>query len=173
MMFPLHRLLCLPQRKVGAMPQFSIAVTMFLAGLALIIFIAFGLWALYLKARRRTLASALVGELVGILRIIETGRIEARLHEAGGKRLSGRANPKKFVSSLPSPVIFEANTNRLDLFKPSMARKIAHVYILLAGVKESLPLVATDSGQAAATLTQLQEALGIADEVLRNLRPLL
>ena len=155
------------------MPQFSIAVTMMLAGLALIIFIAFGLWALRLKVRRRTLASALVGEIVGILRIIETNKLEERLHETVTKRRSGRSNPKEFVSPLPRPVVFEANTNRLILLKPSMVRKIAHIYTLLAGVKEGLPLVASDTEQAAATLTQLQEALSIANEVLLGLRPLL
>jgi hypothetical protein len=154
-------------------PQFSIAVTIFLSGLALIIVLAVGLWRYCVKIQRQTLASALVGEIVGILTTIETNKFEARLHEMVTKRQSGRVSPRKVVSPFPEPVIFEANANRLDVFNPSMVRKITHVYTLLAGVKEGLPSVADDTRQAAATLTQLQEALGIADDVLHNLRPLL
>lgn len=153
------------------MPQFSIAVTMFLAGLAVIA--AAGLWRYCLKVQRRALASAFVGEIAGILRIIETNKLEERLHGTGIKRRSGRVTMKGLSSPLPQPSIFAANANRLDLFDPSMARRIAQVYTLLAGVKEGLPKVASDSGQAAAILTQLQEALGLADDILRKLKPML
>ena len=93
------------------MPGFSIAVTVFLAGLAPIIAIAFGLWSFCLKVQQRALASAFVGEIIGILRIIETNKIEERLHEAVAKRRSSRANPKGISSPLPQPAIFMTNTN--------------------------------------------------------------
>ena len=164
---------CPMQRKASCMAQSFLTVSVSFTGMMLIIVLVLGLYWHFLSGRRRALASAFVGEIVGILRVIETERIEPQLHEMGGKRRSGRVNARKVVTPFPEPVIFEANANRLDLFKPSVARKITHVYTLLAGVKEGLPLVASDTEQATAILTQLQEALGMANDVLRNLRPLL
>ncbi len=155
------------------MAQTLVAVSVLIAGVMLVVLLAMGLYRHFLKVRRRALASALVGEMAGILRIIETGKLEERLHEAGAKRRSSRARPKEFGSSLPEPAIFEANANRLDVFEPSLARKIANVYTLLKGVTDSLPMVANDTEQSEAVLIQLQEGLGLADDVLRGLRPLL
>ena len=126
-----------------------------------------------LNVRRRALASALVGELVGILRIVETRKLEARLHEAKGKRRSGREKPNGSAIPLPEPAIYEANANRLDLFEPSLARKIANAYTLFSGVTGSLPTAANDTEQSEAALVQLQEGLSLADDVLHRLRPLL
>jgi len=157
----------------GRMAKTLLAATVMFAGVVLVILLALGLYRHFFKVRRRALASALVGELVGILRIIETSKIEARLHEVAGKRRSGRAKPKSFISPLPQPAIFVANANRLELFDPPLARKIANVYTLLKGVTDSLPMVASDTEQSDAVLIQLQECLSLADDVFRRLRPLL
>lgn len=155
------------------MAQTVLAATVLFAGVVLVVLLASGLFLQFFKMRRRALAFALVGELVGILRIIETNKLEVRLQEAAAKRRSSRAKPKGFSSPLPQPAVFVANANRLELFDPSLARKIAHVYTLLAGVTGGLPGIAGDTEHAGAVLTQLQEALGLADEVLRKLKPML
>jgi len=155
------------------MAQVSFAILMLFAGLALTTLPAVVLWRRVLHVRRRALASALIGELVGFLRIIETGNLEARLHEAGGKRRSRRATPGEPASRLPEPSIFEANANRLDLFEPSLARKIANAYTLLKGATGSLSAAASDAEQSEAASIQLREGLSLADDVLHRLRPLL
>jgi hypothetical protein len=125
------------------------------------------------RKRRRTLASALVGEIAGILRIIETNELEFHLREGSEKRQTKIARSTPPMCPIPRSAIFEANACELGLFRPELSRKLSQFHTLLAGVSANTALLPRDPDRAKATLVQLQEALLLADDILRNLKPLL
>lgn len=135
--------------------------------------LAWGLCAFSRQRRRRNLAFALTGEVAGILRLIETSGWEAWLREAAEGR---QAKPRKHETCsffIPKPVIFEANALSLNLLSPSMAREIAQFHALLGGVSGNASAIASDTKRAATVLAQLEEALSLADDILRGLKPML
>lgn len=155
------------------MAQLPFTLDVLLVGMVLAALTAYAAWRHLLGIRRRALASALVGELAGVLRTIETSDLETRLRSAGSKPGTGKRPSQEQYMLLPEPVVFEANAGRLDMFEPSLARKIANLYALLKGVNGSLPSAVGDPKLSSAVLSELQEGLGLADDVLRQLRPLL
>ena len=125
------------------------------------------------RKRRSSLAFALAGEITGILRLIETGGWESYLRETAGKRQTKSSKSKTHSFLIPRPVIFETNAHALDLLNPSIAREIAQFHALLGGISGRDAAIADDADRAGAVLIQLQEALSLADDVLRGLEPLL
>jgi hypothetical protein len=126
------------------------------------------------RKRRRSLAFALAGEIAGILRLIETGGWESCLREtAGGRRQTKSSKSKTHFFFIPRPVIFEANAHVLNLIGPCEAREIAQFHALLGGISGNAATVVNDAGRAGAALVQLEEALSLADDILRGLKPLL
>lgn len=153
-----------------------------LVGGMLAFLFGWGLRLLSMRRLRRSLASALVGEIVGILRVIETDAVVRHLHDAvekGPKRV-GKIGYRAF---LPQPTIYEANANQLSIFRAPLPRKIAYFYTLLAGfagkAHESIAELSRgtkhvmDVKDARTALSQLDEALPVADEILRALQPML
>lgn len=133
-------------------------------------------WGSYISSqrkRRSSLAFALAGEIAGILRLIETGGWVSYLREIAGKRHARSPKSKTHPFFIPRPVIFETNAQALNLIGPSMAREIAQFHALLGGVSGNAAATVNDAGRAGAALVQLEEALVLADEILRGLKPLL
>ncbi|WP_162918783.1 hypothetical protein [Taklimakanibacter deserti] len=133
-------------------------------------------WGLYVSSkrrRRRNLAFALAGEVTGILRFIETGGWEAYLRETAEGRPARRRQPATCSFFVPKPVIFEANALSLGVLGPSMAREIAQFHALLGGVSGNSSSIASDAKKAGMALIQLEEALSLADDILRGLKPML
>jgi hypothetical protein len=136
----------------------------------------------WVRRRSRDLASALVGEIVAILRVIETDEIVRRFGETVRKR-PAKSGGIGYRFVIPRPTIYEVNAGRLCVFRAPLPRKIAYFYKLLAGISGKLPSSITDSSpgarpmvdaqHASAALAQLEEALLVADEILNGLRPML
>jgi hypothetical protein len=152
---------------------FALLIVSWCAGGLFVGLLGWGLYVSSKRRRRRSLAFALVGEITGILRLIETGGWEVYLREAARK---GRAKPGKSRACpffVPKPVIFEANALSLNLLGPSMTREIAQFHALLGGVSGNASAIAGDAKQAGTALIQLEEALSLADDILRGLKPML
>jgi hypothetical protein len=154
------------------MTQSDWTVSVFAMG-SLVLFLAGWLCVRLWRILRRGLASAIIGELVGVLRIIETGNVEQRLLHAACGRRSNIAPAMSLLAHLPPPVVFQANAGRLGLLAPSLARMLANFYALMAGISAG-SRIARGAGKDAETLSrQLREALAEADDILRGLKPLL
>jgi hypothetical protein len=131
-------------------------------------------------AERRYLASVFVGEIVAILRGIEIEDVVARMAQASPP---GSAPRSMSALTLPRFVIYEAHAARLCGLPPSLSRKISHVYTRLAMLQHDSTALASSAGlpetadnragRTATLLHDLEETLDVADEVLRELRPLL
>lgn len=134
-----------------------------------------GGWGVRGRMRRReqqNLASALVGELVGLVRAIEDGELE-------------RTDPPVTLSVFPLPpfVVYGANANRLDYFDAPLARKITYFYTRLAWLRASSEALAptpdagarrdTGVGRPRVIADELKDVLDLCDDILRQLRPLL
>lgn len=65
------------------------------------------------------------------------------------------------------------NAHALDLVGPSVVREVAQFHALLGGVGRNVAATANDGERAGAALVQLEEALALADAILRGLKPLL
>jgi hypothetical protein len=122
-----------------------------------------------LVQRRRRLASAFVGELVAILRIVEDHQLEDKLSgvadgSADGFDLAGFA--------LPPLTIYQADAGHLDRFPAPMPRQIALFYTRLGALQADLQDLATkpSAARAETVLAELREILAEADEALRALR---
>jgi hypothetical protein len=151
----------------------ALLIAAWFAGALLFGLLGWGLYVISRRRRRRSLAFALAGEIAGILRVIETGGWEAYLREAAE---GGRVKPKKSEEHpffVPKPVIFEANALSLNLLGPPIAREIAQFHALLGGVGGNTFAIASDAKKAAMALVQLEEALSLADDILRDLKPML
>jgi hypothetical protein len=143
------------------------------AGGLLLSLLGWALYVLWRRRRRRNLAFALAGEIAGLLRLIETGGWEAYLRETAEGQRAKRRKPETCSFFVPKPVIFEANALSLNLLGPSMAREIAQFHALLGGVSGNASAVASDAKKAGTALVQLEEALSLADDILRDLKPML
>lgn len=122
--------------------------------------------------RRKSLALAVAGEVAGILRIIEIGGTEAGLRAIAGRRPAEKVKTKSLPFFIPRPVIIERNATSLNLLGPALAREVAQFQALLGGLSGSTVVAAGDRAGARAALLLLQEALSLAHDILRDLKPL-
>jgi hypothetical protein len=139
----------------------------------------FGLHGLVHRQERRSLASAFVGEIVAVLRAVEEHDVLNALEQA----LRSDAAPLLPRLTLPHLAIYEADAGKLDRLPAPLPRQIAYFYTRLLSLQGDLAElgVAPASGPAAGsrderirhTLNELRETLDLADDILRELRPLL
>jgi hypothetical protein len=138
-------------------------------------------WSLHSLTHRReirNLASAFVGEIAAILHLIETHDLVSILEKALDASDSEVALP---TLMLPPFTIYAADAARLDDLPFPAPRKIAYFYAQIASIRDDLTLLATEPGCSAGSrtkrircvLTELNDALALGDDILRELRPLL
>jgi hypothetical protein len=140
-------------------------------------------WSLHSLTHRReirSLASAFVGEIAAILHLIETHDVVSMLEKALDASDSAVALPKL---TLPPFTIYTADAAKLDELPLPAPRKIAYFYAQIASIQDDLTRFATEpvsEGLAGSrrerircVLTELNNALALGDDILRELRPLL
>jgi hypothetical protein len=123
------------------------------------------------SGKERRLASALLGELVAILRVIEEHGMEERLQA----RATGSEDKLDIAGfSVPPVSVYQANVAHLDVFRPPLPRQIALLYTRLGALEPDLRAAAASGSLSGArkVLGELRAILEEADEVLRALRPL-
>jgi hypothetical protein len=140
-------------------------------------------WSLHSLTHRReirNLASAFVGEIAAILHLIETHDLVSILEKALDASDSGVALP---TLMLPPFTIYTVDAARLDDLPFPAPRKIAYFYAQIASIRDDLTLLATEpvpkcsadsrTKRIRCVLTELNDALALGDDILRELRPLL
>jgi hypothetical protein len=140
-------------------------------------------WSLHSLTHRReirNLASAFVGEIAAILHLIETHDVVSILEKALDAPDSGGVLP---TLTLPPFTIYTVNAARLDELPFPAPRKIAYFYAQIASIRDDLTRVATEpvtessadsrTKRIRCVLTELNDALALGDDILRELCPLL
>jgi hypothetical protein len=138
-------------------------------------------WSLHSLTHRReirSIASAFVGEIAAILHLIETHDVVSMLEKA--LDASAVALPNL---TLPAFTIYTADAARLDELPLPVPRKIAYFYAQIASIRDDLTRLATEpvsessvgsrTERIRSVLTELNDALALGDDILRELRPLL
>ncbi|MFZ5791913.1 MAG: hypothetical protein ACOY3L_14570 [Pseudomonadota bacterium] len=131
------------------------------------------------RQERRSLASAFVGEIVAVLRAIEEHDVLNALEQA---LRAGAALPLPRLT-LPHLAIYEADAGKLDRLPAPLPRQIAYFYTRILSLQSDLAELGAEPASGAAAehrserirhmLSELREALDLADDILRELRPLL
>jgi hypothetical protein len=140
-------------------------------------------WSLHSLTHRRkirSIASAFVGEIAAILHLIETHDVVSMLEKALEASDSAVALPNL---TLPPSTIYRADAAKLDELPLPAPRKIAYFYAQIASIQDDLTRLATEpvsegsagsrTGRIRRVLTELNDALALGDDILRELRPLL
>lgn len=140
-------------------------------------------WSLHSLTHRReirNLASAFVGEIAAILHLIETHDVVSMLEKALDASDSAVALPNL---TLPPFTIYTADAARLDDLPLPAPRKIAYFYAQVASIQDDLTRLATEpvledsagsrTERIRCVLAELNDALALGDDILRELRPLL
>ena len=128
----------------------------------------------------RNLASAFVGEIAAILHLIETHDVVAMVEKA----LDASGGPAALPNlTLPAFTIYTADAARLDELSLPVPRKIAYFYAQIASIRDDLTRLATEPvsestvgsriDRIRCVLTELNDAVTLGDDILRELRPLL
>ena len=140
-------------------------------------------WSLHNLTHRReirNLASAFVGEIAAILHLIETHDVVSMLEKAldASDRVAAVPN-----LTLPPFTIYTVDAARLDQLPFPAPRKIAYFYAQIASIQNDLARLAAESvpkgaaegrrGRIRCVLAELNDALALGDDILRELRPLL
>jgi hypothetical protein len=146
------------------------------AGGGLVLFYVYGLCGLRRARLRRSMASALIGEIVAILRAIEIQDVVARRTPAMSPEGEPRVDLRSFT--LPPFTAYQAVAENVVLFRSPLPRKIALFYSALPGLANDAcafanPAIAAEAkDRSRGTLAELRQQLDLADEILRDLRPL-
>jgi hypothetical protein len=141
------------------------------------------IWSLHSLTHRReiqSIASAFVGEIAAILHLIETHYVVSMLE----KGLDSSDGPFALPNlTLPPFTIYTADAAKLDELPLPAPRKIAYFYPQIASIQNDLTRLATEpvsEGTAGSRterlrriLTELNDALALGDDILRELRPVL
>ena len=128
----------------------------------------------------RSVASAFVGEIAAILHLIETHDVVAIVEKALDASSGTAALPNL---TLPAFTIYTADAAKLDELPLPVPRKIAYFYAQIASIRDDLTRLATEpvsdrsvgsrTERIRSVLTELNDALTLGDDILRELRPLL
>jgi len=128
----------------------------------------------------RNLASAFVGEIAAILHLIETHDVVSMLEKAldASDRVAAVPN-----LTLPPFTIYTVDAARLDQLPFPAPRKIAYFYAQIASIQDDLARLAAEPvpdgadedrrGRIRCVLAELNDALALGDDILRDLRRLL
>jgi len=140
-------------------------------------------WSLHDLTHRREIrrvASAFVGEVAAILHLIETHDVVAMVEKALDASSGSEALPNL---ALPAFTIYTADAARLDELPLPVPRKIAYFYAQIASIRDDLTQLATEpvsersvdrrTERIRRVLTELNDAVTLGDDILRELRPLL
>jgi hypothetical protein len=140
-------------------------------------------WSLHHLTHRReirSIASAFVGEIAVILHLIETHDVVAMLEK--GLDASDRSVALPNLT-LPPFTIYTADAAKLDELPVPVPRQIAYFYAQIASIQDDLTRLATEPVSEAPAvsrierirrvLTELNDALALGDDILRELRQLL
>jgi hypothetical protein len=137
-------------------------------------------WSFYGLTHRRevqSLASAFIGEVAAILRLIETHDVVAALERASADANGARALPSL---QMPPFTIYTSDAAALDKLPLPVPRQIAYFYAQIASFQNDFTALAAEVGQggsdhageARRLLSELEEALALGNDILRSLRPL-
>jgi hypothetical protein len=140
-------------------------------------------WSLHSLTHRReirNLAAAFVGEIAAILHLIETHDVVAMLEQALDAFDRAAALPNL---TLPPFTIYTVDAARLDELPFPAPRKIAYFYAQIASIQDDLARLAAEPvpegpaggrlGRIRRVLAELNDALALGEDILRDLRPLL
>jgi hypothetical protein len=136
-------------------------------------------WSLHGLIHRReirSIASAFVGEIAALLHLIETHDVVSMLEKALDVSDRAAALP---TLTLPPFTIYTADAAKLDELPLPTPRKIAYFYAHIASIRDDLARLATEPDPGPRTerirrvLAELNDALVLGDEILRELRQLL
>ena len=140
-------------------------------------------WSLHNFTHRREIrcvASAFVGEIAAILHLIETHDVVSMLERTLDASDSALALPNL---TLPPFTIYTADAAKLDDLPLPAPREIAYFYAQIASIQDDLARLAAESvsdisaggrtDRIRHVLTELNDALALGDDILRELRPLL
>ena len=140
-------------------------------------------WSLHNLTHRReirSIASAFVGEIAAILHLIETHDVVSMLEK--GLDASDRSVALPNLT-LPPFTIYTADAAKLDELPLPVPRQIAYFYAQIASIQDDLIRLATEpvsEGSAVSrterircVLPELNDALALGDDILRELRQLL
>jgi hypothetical protein len=128
------------------------------------------------RAERRSLASALTGEIVAVLQTIELENSDQAIVPPGD---FAETCPPHL--GLPRFTIYEANAGKLNCFAAPLPRKIAYFFDRMGALAQECGSAATtplpDNADRARHLREMQgdlkATLDLADEILLDLRPLI
>lgn len=128
----------------------------------------------------RSVAAAFVGEIAAILHLIETHDVVSMLEKALDASNSAVVLPDL---TLPPFTVYTADAAKLDELPLPAPREIAYFYAQIASIQDDLIRLATEpvsEGSAVGRterirrfLTELNDALALGDDILRELRQLL
>jgi hypothetical protein len=128
----------------------------------------------------RSVASAFVGELAAILHLIETHDVVLMLEKALDASDSLVALPNL---TLPPFTIYTADAAKLDELPLPVPREIAYFYAQIASIQDDLTRLAREpfsegpaggrTEQIRRVLTELNDALCLGDDILRELRQII
>ena len=139
-------------------------------------------WSLHNFTHRReirSIASAFVGEIAAILHQIETHDVASMLEKALDASDSAISLPNL---TLPPFTIYTADAGRLDELPLPAPRMIAYFYAQIASIRDDLARLGAEPASEGSVgsraerirhvLTELNDALALGDDILRELRPL-
>jgi hypothetical protein len=140
-------------------------------------------WSLHNLTHRReirSIASAFVGEIAAILHLIETHDVVSMVETALNASDGTVSLPNL---TLPPFTIYTAEAAKLDELPLPVPRMIAYFYAQIASIEDDLARLAAEpvSGGSAGSrtarirhvLAELNAALALGDDILRELRQLL
>jgi hypothetical protein len=125
------------------------------------------------RTERRNLASALIGEIVAVLRGFEANSLVEQLELAAA---NADRNLPQF--SLPPFVAYRAIAQKLDRLRAPLPRQIVFFYTRLSAIEDDIRTVnsmaleqnSDRKRQLKMILAELQDTLRLGDEILRSLR---
>jgi hypothetical protein len=143
-------------------------------------------WSLHSLTHRReirSIASAFVGEIAAILHLIETHDVVSMVETALDASDGTISLPNL---TLPPFTIYTAEAAKLDELPLPVPRMIAYFYAQIASIQDDLARLAAEpvsggpggsagsrTGRIRHVLAELNDALALGDDILRELRQLL
>jgi hypothetical protein len=124
------------------------------------------------RTERRSLASALVGEIVAVLRAFETNGLVEKLE------LAAYADGTVPQLSLPPFVAYQAIAQKFDRLSAPLPRQVVFFYTRLTAIECDLRMITSATSEQImdrkqrllVILAEFKDTLRLGDEILRSLR---